>query len=282
MEMPWMVGGEFNVVMHEDEKIGGLLVYPPEYDEFAFCVNSSGLFYLGYNGNPFPLCNGRSDLECIFKRLDRILVNRPFQNVFPTFEVEHLIRTGFDHDPLLLSCGERATQFVKPFKFLNFWTKHETFKEAVRQNWVADFIEHPFLMFNQKLKRVKIAFSTWSKVTYGYIFKKLAIREYIVGVKEILFEEEPTVENRIVLQKAQAEMKKNLSIEEQYWKQKAGMTWFTKGDRNIWLFHNHVNGKRQKLQLKRIQNADGDWVENQEEMAKAAAKFYEKQFSQEE
>ncbi|XP_075077155.1 uncharacterized protein LOC142163901 [Nicotiana tabacum] len=143
-----MVGGDYNVLLHEDEKIGGLPDHPPEYEDFAFCVNLSGLFDLGYKGSPFTWWNGRPNAECIFKRLDRILVNMSFHNLFPTIEVEHLIRTGLDHAPLLMSCGEQ--------------------------------------------------------------------REHIVRVKEILFKEEPTVENRIVLQKAQAEPKNYLSIEEQY------------------------------------------------------------------
>ncbi|XP_070032463.1 uncharacterized protein [Nicotiana tomentosiformis] len=224
--MPWLVGGDFNVVMHEDEKIGGLPVHPPEYEDFAFCVNSSGLFDLGYKGNPFTWWNGRPNAECMFKRLDRIFVNLPFQTVLPTIEVEHQIRIGSDHAPLLLSCGEQASQFVKLFKFLNFWTKHENFKE--------------------------------SKETYGDIFKQLVIREDIVRVKEMMFEEDPTVENRIVLQNAQAKLKKYLSIEERYRKQKAGMIWFNEGDRNTRFLHNHMNGKRQKLQLKMIQNGDSD------------------------
>ncbi|XP_075077040.1 uncharacterized protein LOC107829953 [Nicotiana tabacum] len=74
----------------------------------------------------------------------------------------------------------------------------------------------------------------------------------------MLFEEEPTIENRIVLQKAQSKLKKHLSIEEQYWKQKAGMIWFAEGDRNTSFFHNYVNGKRKKLQLKRIKSSSGD------------------------
>ncbi|XP_070041414.1 uncharacterized protein [Nicotiana tomentosiformis] len=200
------VGGDFNVVIYEDEKIGGLPIYPPEFDELAFCVNSSGLFDLGYKGSPFTWWNGRPNTECIFKSM-----------------------------------------------------KH--FKEVVKQTWVADFIRDIFFMFKQKLKRVKIALSTRSKVTYGGIFKQLTIREDIVRVKEILFEEEPTIENRIVPPKAQAELKKYSSIEEQYWKQKEGMAWFAKGDRNSMFFHNHVNGKRQKLQLKRIQNSDGVLIE---------------------
>ncbi|XP_070046818.1 uncharacterized protein [Nicotiana tomentosiformis] len=140
MEFPWMVGGDFNMLLHEDEKIGGRPVHPPEYEDFDFFVNSSGLFDLGYKG------------------------------------IEHLIRTGSDHAPLLMSCVELMSNYIKPFKFLNFWTKHENFKEVVRQNWFADFLSDPLLTFKQKLKRVKDAFSKWSKDIYGYIFKQLEIR----------------------------------------------------------------------------------------------------------
>ncbi|XP_075083574.1 uncharacterized protein LOC142167309 [Nicotiana tabacum] len=210
MELPWLVGLDFNVIFHEDEKIGGLPVHPPEYEDFAFC------------------------------------------NMLPTIEVEHLIRTGSDHAPLLMTCGVQTTNFVKPFRFLNFWTKHATFINVVRQNWEANFIGDQFLMFKQNIKRD------------------------IVRVKEMLFEEEPTTKNRIMLQKAQSELKKYLNIEEQYWKQKAGMTWFTEGDRIISFFHNHVNGKRKKLQLKRIKSSSGVWIEDQKQLATAAVDFYQK------
>ncbi|XP_009606568.1 uncharacterized protein [Nicotiana tomentosiformis] len=76
MELPWMVGGDFNVILSEEEKIGGQPVYPPEYEDFAFCVNSCGLFDTGYKGSLFTWWNGRSNSECIFKRLDRIFVNQ--------------------------------------------------------------------------------------------------------------------------------------------------------------------------------------------------------------
>nr|XP_009629929.1 uncharacterized protein LOC104119987 [Nicotiana tomentosiformis] len=218
MELPWLVGGDFNVVLHEDKKIGGLPVYPLEYEDFAFYVNSCGLFDQVYKGSPFTWWNGRTNDACIFKRLDGIL----------------------------------TSNFVKPFKFLNFWTKNATFKEVVIQNWDADFIEDPFVLFNHKLKKVKVALSKWSKDTFGDIFKQIAILEDIVKVKEMLFEGDRTTESRIVLQKAQAELKNFLRVEEQYWNKKSAMTWFAEGDRNTTFFHNLVNGKRKKLQLQKF------------------------------
>lgn len=82
-----------------------------------------------------------------------------FQKLFPTIEILHLIRTGSDHAPLLMLSGKEATLFVKPFKFINFWTQHESFKNMLMQNWVVDFVGDPFIMFKQKLKKVKGALS---------------------------------------------------------------------------------------------------------------------------
>ncbi|XP_075101861.1 uncharacterized protein LOC142177287 [Nicotiana tabacum] len=167
--------------------------------------------------------------------------------MLPTIEVEHLIRTGSDHAPLLMTCGVQTTNFVKPLRFLNFWTKHATFMDVVRQNWEANFIGDPFFMFKQNIKR-----GICSKLPIlGDIFKQLAILEDIVRVKEMLLEEEPTTENRIVLQKAQSELKKYLSIEEK------------------------------KLKLKRIKSGSGVWIEDQEQLATATVDFYQKHYTNE-
>nr|XP_009787216.1 PREDICTED: uncharacterized protein LOC104235200 [Nicotiana sylvestris] len=189
-------------------------------------------------------------------KLDDNVKVRDDTNMFPTIEVKHLIKIGSDHAPLLMTYREQTTNFVKPFRFLNFWTKHATFMDVVRQNWEVDFIRDPFFMFKQKLKRVKAALSKWSRETFGDIFKQLAILEDIVRVKEMLFEENPTIERRIVLQKAQSELKKYLSIEEQYWKQKS---WDDL----------------------RIKSGSRVWIEEYEKLATTAVDFYQKQFTNE-
>ncbi|XP_060182971.1 uncharacterized protein LOC132612916 [Lycium barbarum] len=167
MEVPWLVGGDFNVIIHEDEKIGGLPVYPYEYEDFAFYVNSSELFEVSFKGSLFTWWNGRAGRDCIFKRLDRMLTNSKLQDWFGHMEVEHLSRTGSDHAPLLLTCGNSS--------------------------------QH-------------------SKATFGDIFKKLVVREDIVRVKEQLFEDDPSPANKMVLQLAQAELKKYMHYEEEFWR----------------------------------------------------------------
>lgn len=78
MRLPWLVGWDFNVILNDEENIGGLPVYPQEYEDFAFCVNSCELFDINFKGSPFIWWNGRADSECIFKRLYRLMINQFF------------------------------------------------------------------------------------------------------------------------------------------------------------------------------------------------------------
>ncbi|XP_060184581.1 uncharacterized protein LOC132614194 [Lycium barbarum] len=98
----------------------------------------------------------------------------------------------------------------------------------------------------------------------------IATIEDTIKVQEWQFEMNPTRENKSTLQQAQAELTRYLHLEEEYWKQKAGMKWFNKGDRNTKFFHSYVRGTRRKLALKRIQDQNGVCVETTAEVGDEA------------
>lgn len=69
-----------------------------------------------------------------------------------------------------------------------------------------DKVGNSFWLFKDKLQNVKKALSKWSRDIYSDIFQQLAIRKYIMSIKENIFEEQPTEQNKVVLQQAHAEM----------------------------------------------------------------------------
>lgn len=71
-----------------------------------------------------------------------------------------------------------------------------------------------------------------------------------------------------------------MDLEEELCKQKAGMSWFKHGDRNTKFFHDLVNGRRKRLQLRRIQNIGGVWIKENEAIANEAMNFFQAQFHQ--
>ncbi|XP_070041410.1 uncharacterized protein [Nicotiana tomentosiformis] len=120
MTMPWLVGGDFNVIWDEEKKYGGLPVSLNETDDFQHYINTCNLFDLGFQGSIFTWWNGRAEENCIFKRLDRCLANVEFQHTFLGIEVTHLSKIGSDHSPMQLKCDIEVSPVKKPFRFLNF------------------------------------------------------------------------------------------------------------------------------------------------------------------
>jgi len=50
---PWIVGGDFNVILNAEEKLGGLPFTHSEAADFAHCVNNSALVELPTTGSKF-------------------------------------------------------------------------------------------------------------------------------------------------------------------------------------------------------------------------------------
>lgn len=157
MSLPWIVDGGFNVIWDEEEKFGSLPVHINEVDDFRHSVNTCNLFDLGFKGSVYTWWNGRAEENYIFKRLDRCLGNMELQQLWPGLEIEHMSKIGSYHSPLLILCNPSAAPIMKAFRFLNFWSKHESFKDVVKENWNADFHSNPFTIFNYKLKKLKKA-----------------------------------------------------------------------------------------------------------------------------
>ncbi|XP_019244275.1 PREDICTED: uncharacterized protein LOC109224143 [Nicotiana attenuata] len=158
------MGGDFNVIWDEEEKFGGLPASLNEVDDFRHCMNTCNLTDMGFKGCIYTWWNGRAKEDCIFKRLDRVFTNMEMQQIWPGLDITHLPKIGSDHYPLLITYSTNAVQIKKSFRFLSFWTKHDTFKAVVKENWQADFQANLFAMFNYKLKKLKKALSGFMRL----------------------------------------------------------------------------------------------------------------------
>ncbi|XP_059310556.1 uncharacterized protein LOC132061893 [Lycium ferocissimum] len=86
----------------------------------------------------------------------------------------------------------------------------------------------------------------------------------------------------MVMQKAQAALKLYRHYEEEFWRQKVGKDCFSEADKNTRFFHSLVKGRRKRIQIKKIQDADGIWLEDADRVAVEVVNFYHKQFTHEE
>ena len=100
ISLPWVLLGDFNDMISDDEKLGGLPVNRTRISAFRNYMDNCGLMDLGFHGPSFTWTNKSPCWQTIIKeRLDRGLGNAEWATLFPSAEIHHLPRVKSDHCP---------------------------------------------------------------------------------------------------------------------------------------------------------------------------------------
>jgi hypothetical protein len=95
--------GDFNEIMFQHEKQGGVLRPHGCMDKFLSALEDCGLGDLGYSGDTFTWQNHSHTAEGYIKeRLDRVVGNMDWQLKFPDYEVINGDPRHSDHRPVIL------------------------------------------------------------------------------------------------------------------------------------------------------------------------------------
>lgn len=96
---PWLIGGNFNEILHATEKFGGNMLCISRSNNFLNCINYCGLSDLGFKGSKYTWTNKRSKGHTILERLDLLFANYDWIHLFPNAIVTNLPRTHSDYCP---------------------------------------------------------------------------------------------------------------------------------------------------------------------------------------
>ncbi|XP_039062708.1 uncharacterized protein LOC120207271 [Hibiscus syriacus] len=94
---PWILGGDFNCILRNEDRLGGNLNNKGCSKVFNDIVFKNALKEVDYQGQQFTWRRGN-----LWQRLDRCLMNLRLENLHPNSEVINLEHIGSDHSPLLL------------------------------------------------------------------------------------------------------------------------------------------------------------------------------------
>ncbi|XP_071928018.1 uncharacterized protein [Coffea arabica] len=233
----------------------------------------------GFSGPNFTWSNNRRSRARISKRLDRFLVNGACLDLSYNISVLHLARHPSDHSPLKLSFVAQSDTKPRPFRFLNVWTTKPQLLEVIRQAWTQDVNGSPMRALCSKLLATRKAIQTWNKEHFGNVIDNVRSAEMAVQRAEEVVDQDDSEECQIELKKAQAELRYALSIEEQFWRQKARVKWLRQGDTNSKYFHAIVRQRRAQAMIHRIKKANGVWVDNEADIASEATTYFSELFS---
>uniref|UniRef100_A0A2N9HEY0 Reverse transcriptase domain-containing protein n=1 Tax=Fagus sylvatica TaxID=28930 RepID=A0A2N9HEY0_FAGSY len=194
-DVPWCVGGDFNVVRFPAEKSHSTSFTSAMHD-FSDFISVQGLIDTPLLGGKFTWSNGRSiDAR---SRLDRFLFTADWEDYFGLISQKRLVRLGSDHFPILLVCGS-PHQGSRPFKFENMWLKVDGFVAKVHQWWNSyQFQGFPSYILANKLKALKSDLRHWNAEEFGNVTaRKNALLAELNGLDVDLDSYTPSAEDRV-------------------------------------------------------------------------------------
>lgn len=273
---PWLVGGDFNEILFQADKIGGKPRESQAMEEFAEALMRCGLKDLQERGAPPTWFNKQLKERAIFEKLDRFVSTSNWRDMFVNFEIQTLDFYGSDHTPLLLKI-HRAKQLTirgekGRFYFEGKWMLEKNFLPDFLQEWKHSSFESSL---PDRLLNTQVFLTSWAGTRFD------AMKKHI---KELRKEREAAMKNANSretpdrIKEIDTKLEDLLSKEEFHWKQRGRVNWLRYGDRNTSLFHAHASHRRKKNWIKGIYNQHNVWIEDEDDIANDIMHFYSQLF----
>lgn len=224
---PLLVGRDFNIVRNSTERLGGNAIDVGAADDFNKCIVDCRFMEMAYLGSQFTWKKAR---RWMWQRLDRVLCNVAWMDLFSEVKLSHLNREHSDHDPLL---GQFQVHSVRKgcSKFQAMWIKHHSFVQVVQESWNESMAGNPMFVFASKLGRLKMVLAGWNKEHFGRIEHNLLQAEAKLNDAEIREQVDITPEAVLAVEHAKNHLNHLLDCEEAFWRQRSKVKWLQEGER---------------------------------------------------
>ncbi|KAF7150653.1 hypothetical protein RHSIM_Rhsim02G0038900 [Rhododendron simsii] len=271
---PCVLGGDFNCILDNEEKSGGLDKEEWELKDFRSFVEENDLIDIGYVGYPFTWNNKRGGRTNIRMRLDRVIVNSQWRSGFPNGSLLHLSPGGSDHCPILLRYGVSNNNRISRFIFDSRWTSREACGDIVRACWAKYFVGSRWFRVQQKIRLCRKRLRQWRSsqmLNSGKRLKELQVQLEVENERESFNAEE--------YRKVEEDMKQATIEEENYWRAKSKVAWLRHGDKNTAFFHAKTVQRRANNRIHGLEDRDGIWKDKSSEVEGIICDYFQHMFS---
>ncbi|KAJ9566105.1 hypothetical protein OSB04_002071 [Centaurea solstitialis] len=259
-DKPWAVLGDFNAMLFPHDALGGVSSRNAAMASFFSCVEDIEMFDAHYTGIQFTWCQKPAEGGGLMRKLDRVLVNSEFVELFPDSGARFFPRGISDHSPAVLSFKADFRLKGVPFKFDNFLVDHPKFLDTVASIWTQNMEGTFMFRVTQKLKALKAPLRKL-RGPYGNLAKRVSDLKHELEVVQLACDLDPfSVELRDDLAALRVSYVNACKDQEVALKQRAKVKWMREGDANTKFFHHVVREKRHSNQVHAIAKADGSYV----------------------
>ncbi|XVE49479.1 hypothetical protein DITRI_Ditri01bG0085600 [Diplodiscus trichospermus] len=160
--------------------------------------------------------------------------------------VEFLATEVSDHCPAFIQLKPEVRSVPKPFRFFNFWTKHEGFLKIVENRWDECVMGNHMNVLHIKLKRLKRVLKDFNMEMFGSLLCLVSKKKKELAAVQDSVLKDPQNNDLVILESKLSKELQNLLEADQksFYRQKARVTWIHEGDQNTSFFHKTVNAKK--------------------------------------
>ncbi|XP_026452130.1 uncharacterized protein LOC113352532 [Papaver somniferum] len=191
MNYPWMIIGDFNVVLSYEEKVGGRRPLRVSMQDFRGCLESCNLIQATRTGIIFSWCNNRAGRKRILCDLVKAFYNLKWLEKFDGWSYKVGVRGTSDHGHLFGFIVNIGKPVNAPFKYQPIWTSHPGFLEIIKDAWNETVFGNPVFSFMSKLKRLKQILKKWNWEVFGDLRVKVQKTEDEVLAASMLLDADP-------------------------------------------------------------------------------------------
>ncbi|KAH7859435.1 hypothetical protein Vadar_001105 [Vaccinium darrowii] len=268
----WIQMGDFNSVRLTSERLVGFDAKAA--DEFNDCLTYISQDDLPSKGFWFTWTNKRGGSGDNKSRIDRVIANTSWMDLFPYAEANFLAPGISDHCSISVCLGTTNLK-RKPFNFFNFWMQHPEFEQILHSSWSEPLEGRPMFVLAAKLKRLKGILKQLNLRSFSNITRRVIVaRDQLEIAQQQLFatpfdpelcrKEKEMVCHYIGLRNA----------EESFMKQRSRVKWLALGDKNTSFFHQKLCAHRARNSIQSLHTTGGTLIEDPDAIKNEIVNYY--------
>ncbi|XP_042950313.1 uncharacterized protein LOC122282426 [Carya illinoinensis] len=259
-QLPWLVGGDLNEVLHPHEKRGGRDRPVSQIEAFREVLTECELRDLGYKGQRFTWWNGRGGNAHIFEHLDRFVGNDLLTHLFPHLVVQHGNVAHSDHIPILFESSnfQPMPRRPKQFHLEAMWVGEEQCERIIEQVWSERGGNRGMEDLLNLIQGCGQQLKIWNRHSFGLVKKKLNEARAELEKAQFSHSHDPNPKG---LSQAINKVQLWLEREEVMWRQRSRIQWLKEGDQNTRFFHSSASMRRKRNTIQGLKDDQGHLTE---------------------
>ncbi|XP_071924745.1 uncharacterized protein [Coffea arabica] len=270
----YLIAGDFNDILSNEEKWGGVVREERSFRDFRDYIDHNNLLDIGFEGQPWTWSNHWNDDSEIRQRLDRCLCSVDWFQDFEKAKCQHLGTLASDHFILMLDTVPATDRKKRRFFFNKRWLQKDGVQQVVEKAWNKEEQGSKMFKVTRKIRNCRIELLKWRNSFQANS------RSKINALKKDL--EEARNLEAVTRRKNLIEIKDKLSTackeEENFWRQKARISWVQEGDKSTKYFHTYVKGRRVCNRIRNLQRSNSSWTKNEDEIMNEISGYFKELF----